>query len=153
MSDLGEGFFRGAAITKLRQNNRDMSHMGSAIAGAVVEQIKQRRTIDELEQDLVDYMCSLDQVKAHNEAEAARSAHLMALLDEAYGAENNPARQIAHPDQDFRIPSGDRKGEVVTKADEVYLNRFAEAFKTKHAKTWGDSFKSWVKFIHPRITF
>jgi len=126
--------------------------MSSAIAGAVVEQIKQRRTIDELEQEVLDLEFGLDKRDAHLEASEARTEYLMALLDEAYGAEDNPARQIPHPDQDFRIPTGDRKGQVVTKADEVYLMHFKGVFEQKFASKWSHV-KGWVKFLHERISF
>lgn len=152
MSDFNEAFFRGAATQKLRQNHRDMSQMSTAIADAVVEQVKQRRTIDELEQDVVDLEFAIDRRDAHLEATQARSEYLLALLDEAYGAESNPARQIAHPDQDLRIPTGDRKDEVVTKADEVYLTCFKKAFEQRFANKW-PHLNSWIKFLHEKISY
>jgi hypothetical protein len=154
MADLLGSFLHGAMVGKLNRNHREMKEMNGALVDSFVGQLKAQKTIEELDQKAHAFEISLDKLKAHNEAEAARSAYLMDLLDQAYGgAENNPARQVAHPDQDFRIPSGDRKGEAVTKADEVYLNRFANVYAERYAKKWGDYVKDWVDFIHTRISF
>lgn len=152
MSKFLDGFLQGAQTQKLNNNHRTMKQMSSVITDGVVQQVKQQRTIQELEDELNDYKYGHDSLQAHVKSEKARSDYLMGLLDQVHGVESNPARQVAHPGRDFRIPSGDRKGEEVTKADEVYLNRFAEIFEELYASKWGKHFKTWIEFLNFRIS-
>lgn len=118
---------------------------------AKIREIREYRQNDA--QRIVDLEYELDQFVAHLKSEKARTAYLMDLLDKAYGADKNPARQQAYADADaMRILSGDRKGEVVTKADHVYLSKFAEVFKGSFASAYKHC-KSWKDMLHSRITY
>lgn len=104
-------------------------------------------------QEIFDLECSIDIRAAHQEASDARVEYLMGLLDEAYGADKNPARMAAYADPDaMRIPSGERAGEVVTMSDHIYLSKFAEVFKAKFASKW-TFMKNWKEFLHDRISY
>ncbi|WP_282153955.1 hypothetical protein [Ruegeria atlantica] len=104
-------------------------------------------------QEIFDLEYSIDIRAAHQEASDARVEYLMDLLDQAYGADKNPARIPAYknPD-DMRIPSGDREGEVVTMSDHIYLSKFAEVFSTQFASKWKHA-KSWKDFLHDKISY
>ena len=143
MGGFLDSFVRQASITKLDQNNRDMKAMGEGVGQLVAEAVKQQQSMDqmadeirELNQEVADWEISLDQWIAHHAAQKAQSQYLMSELDKACGgAENNPARMHAYDDSDaLRIPSGDRKGGVMTKADHFYISAFADKFKERFAK-------------------
>ena len=124
MGGFLDSFVRQASITKLNQNHRDMKAMGEGVGQLVADTVKQQQSMDQMAEELrvlrqkaldLDYEC--DQWVAHHGAMKSQSQYLMSELDKACGgAENNPARMHAYDDSDaLRIPSGDRKGGVMTK--------------------------------------
>ncbi|WP_170324834.1 hypothetical protein [Ruegeria arenilitoris] len=140
------GFLQGYTTQKLKQNQRSLKD-----AFAHINKLSHER--NELQEELEDYDCSIDKRKCDLEARIAREDFLMSLLDEAYGKDENPARQSAYADDvDFRIPIGDRKGEIVTQADHVYLTKYAEEFNEKFASKWKEYAKNWVEFLHEKIS-
>jgi len=144
---MADDFLYGQA----RQLNRNF-HKNLTEAKQIVS--NQNERISQLQQDVVDRDFWLDQWIAHHGALKAQNQYLMKLLDEAHGgAENNPARKQAYKDtEEFRIPSGNRKGQVVNMADHVYLSAFADKFKTRFAKNW-KHVSGWKEFLHERISY
>ena len=120
-----------------------------SIAKANAEIEKGNRTIDKLAADRALYHRRADEWKIHFAAVEAERDYLLGLLDDAYGEENNPARQQAYADPDeLRIPEGPRKGQIVTKRDHVFLKKFCEVFN-KHLLGKYDG--KWLSFIRGDI--
>ena len=96
-----------------------------------------------------------DQSRAHHAAEKALRIAAMNELDKACGgADKNPLRKQAYTDPDaMRIPSGDRKGEVVTKADHIYLTKFADFCKQNELIEKWNFCKNWKEFLRERISY
>ena len=115
----------------------------------------QEGRVKELKQEVVDYDYSIDSRNAHQIASDAQIKYLMKLLDEKCGgAENNPARKHAYNDDGkFRIPSGNRKGQRPNIADHVYITKFKESFDKLYVQKWGKWCKSWIEFLHERISY
>jgi hypothetical protein len=150
---IADGFYRGFTTAKLNQNNRDLQAYADELVKATLSNREKDKEIADLKDEYKSYKFSFHKMKTHNAAESARNAYLMTLLDEVHGKENNPARQVAFPDMDCRIPSGDRKGDVVTKADEVYLGKFRDFYTEEYESMWKKHVKKWMDFFHPRITY
>jgi hypothetical protein len=112
-----------------------------------------QRTIDKLKREQAHLRYFGDRAWAHYASERALRVRAMLELDEASGGKDkNPLRQPAYKNPDeMRIPSGKRKGEVVTLADHIYLKRFAANFKKFYLTKWVDRCKSWKDFLHPEM--
>lgn len=142
-----------AATLKMNQQHRDAKGMVDEMARGAAALTEAYIKIQDLEAEIAGNQISLDKRQCDLDARMAREAYLMKLLDEAYGQDKNPARQSAYgEDEDFRIPVGDRKGEVVTMADHMYLDAYAESWKANYAKKWRAHYKGWVEFLHKRIS-
>jgi len=103
-------------------------------------------------QEILDLNFTLDQLRAHHASEQALRISMMEELDRIHGADKNPFRKQAYKDADaIRIPSGDRKGEVVTKADHIYVSKFAEMFK-KFVPKYQNT-PNWKEFLHEQISY
>ena len=103
-------------------------------------------------QEILELNFTVDQLRAHHASEHALRISMMEELDRIHGADKNPFRKQAYKDADaLRIPSGDRKGEVVTKADHIYISKFAEMFK-KFAPKY-KVIPNWKKFLHDQISY
>lgn len=82
----------------------------------------------------------------HYRAIETERDYLLKLLDEAYGADKNPARKHAYPESEqFRIPAGPRKGERLTMRDHIYFERFISYFN-KHYSSLASSWKSFIDY-------
>ncbi|WP_170398636.1 hypothetical protein [Ruegeria arenilitoris] len=140
------GFLQGYTTQKLKQNQQSLKDAYSHI-----NKLSHER--NELLEEIESFVMSIDQRQCDLEARMAREDFLMSLLDEVYGKNENPARQSAYTvDEDFRIPIGDRKGEVVTQADHVYLAKYAVVFNEKFASKWKEYAKNWGEFLHEKIS-
>lgn len=151
---MADDFLYGAARQGLKDSERDLG-----IAYAKIRELRSKRKaelemISDLKQEVLDSDFSIDIRTAHQEASDAKIEYLMNLLDEKCGgADKNPARQAAYTDEDaMRIPSGDREGEIVTRADHVYLAKFADVFKSRFKSRW-THVASWKNFLHNRISY
>lgn len=93
-----------------------------------------------------------EQWRTHYSAEKALRIAAMEELDKACGgSENNPLRAQAYKDADsFRIPVGKRKGEVVTKADHIFLSKIREKFHERYLGKWSNC-KEWISFINDLV--
>ncbi len=115
---------------------------------------KQEGRVKELEQRVSNLESGRDARIIHQNAADARTEYLMKLLDDVHGKENNPARMHAYNDGGkFRIPSGNRKGQRPNKSDHVYITKFKESFDKLYAKKWEKWCKSWIEFLHERISY
>ncbi len=122
---------------------------------ALWEKIHELRGYREVEQQrIVDLEFELAQFVAHLQAEKALSKLAMAELDKAHGgSDKNPLRKQAYGDPEaMRIPSGNRKGQVTTMADHIYLTEFARVFKEKFASIYKHC-KSWKDLLHVGISY
>ncbi len=115
---------------------------------------RDKATIEKLNDRIETLEFSVDTRKAHQDASNAQVDFLVGLLDEAYGAENNPARKAAYEDPDaLRVPSGSRQGEIVTLKDHAYLTGFIKSYKANYAKKWNRFIENWKDFLHERIDY
>lgn len=89
--------------------------------------------------------------KTHFNAKDEVLKKAMAIIDENLGAENNPLRQQAYKDPDaFRMPKGPRVGQVVTKADHIFLTAIRDRFNERYAHKWKFC-KDWLKFANEHV--
>lgn len=142
-----------AASAKMARQHRNANNMMREINALDQDVADRDERIADLEAEVEASDVSIDRRKCDLDGRMAREAYLMKLLDEAYGSDKNPARASAYGEgRDFRIPVGDRKGEVVTMADHMYLDAYAESWKKNYAKKWRKYAKTWVEFLNPRIS-
>ena len=142
-----------AATLKMNRQHRDAESMSDEMARGAAALTEAYLKIQDLEAEIEGFKVGIDKRQCDLDGRTAREAYLMKLLDEAYGSDKNPARQSAYgEDEDFRIPVGDRKGEIVTMADHMYLDAYAESWKKNYAKKWRKYAKTWVEFLNPRIS-
>jgi hypothetical protein len=140
------GFLQGYTTQKLKQNQRSLK-------SAYAEVNKMSHEIADLEDELEVAQISLDSRHCDLEARVAREEYLMSLLDDAYGQDKNPARQPAYPDDaGYKIPVGNRKGQVVTKADHIYVMKYIDFFEKQFEKKWEENVENWIEFLHPKIS-
>lgn len=152
MTDTGNPLLLAASVKMARQH-RNANNMMREINALDQDVADRDERIADLEAEIEGFKVGIDKRQCDLDARSAREAYLMKLLDEAYGADKNPARQSAYgEDEDFRIPVGDRKGEVVTMADHTYLDAYAESWKANYAKKWRKYANTWVDFLHKRIS-
>lgn len=103
-------------------------------------------------QEIADLRFTIDQWRIHHACEKTLRMEMMVELDRIHGPEKNPFRKQAYADPDaMRIPSGDRKGEVVTKADHIYVSKFAELFKKLSSNY--PHISNWKKFLHAGVDY
>ncbi len=104
-------------------------------------------------QKSADLELELDQYRMHHAAEKTLRVEMMAELDKVYSKDKNPFRKQAYDNaDDMRIPSGDRKGQVVTMSDHIYLTKCSDIFKQHFAKTY-THIQSWKQFLHKQISY
>jgi hypothetical protein len=100
------------------------------------------------------YYC---QAMMHYHAEKKVRIQAMEEIDKLVGSENNPLRAQAYDDPDvFRIPSGDRKGEALTKSDHIYLKEFRDVFAEKYSSKFRKRYKksyTWVDFLNKKLSY
>ncbi len=96
-----------------------------------------------------------DQSRAHYEAEKALRIAAMKELDKACGgADKNPLRRQAYKDPEaMRIPSGDRKGQITTMADHIYLSRFADYCKERKLVNKWNLIKGWKGLLREKLSY
>ena len=103
-------------------------------------------------QKSADLEFELHQYMMHYVAEKELRKAAMEELDKAYGKDKNPLRQAAYDaNTDFRIPSGDRKGQVATLADHIYLTKCSEVFKKHYARVH-THIRNWKEFLHDYVS-
>lgn len=109
---------------------------------------QERALIAQLQDQLAEKDRFLASWRNHYVGLEAERDYLLKLLDEAYGADKNPARKYAYPESEqLRIPAGPRKGERVTMRDHIYFDTFAKVFK----RDFSGLAKCWKDFISDKI--
>ena len=120
------------------------------VLNAKIRELRGYREVDA--QEIADLNFTIDQWRIHQACEKTLRMEMMNELDRIHGVENNPFRKQAYKDADaMRIPSGDRKGEVVTKADHIYVSKFADAFKKISSKY--PHVSNWKRFLHANVSY
>jgi hypothetical protein len=120
------------------------------VLNAKIRELRALRVEDA--QEIADLNFTVDQWRLHHASEKALRISMMEELDRIHGSERNPFRKQAYKDPDImRIPSGDRRGEVVTKADHIYISKFADAFKKIASKY--PHISNWKKFLHVNVSY
>ncbi len=121
------------------------------ILNAKIRELRAYREEDA--QTIVDQAFAIEQWSMHHAAEKKLRIALMDELDSVYGKDKNPFRKQAYTDPEaMRIPSGDQKGQVVTKADHIYLSKCADVFKKNFAGKFKIA-KNWKEMLHDRISY
>ena len=121
------------------------------VLNAKIRELRSLREEDA--QTIADKILAVEQWSMHHAAEKKLRIALMEELDNVYGKDKNPFRKQAYTDPEaMRIPSGDRKGEIVTKADHIYLSKCADVFK-KHFVGKFKVAKNWKEMLHDRISY
>ncbi len=151
---MADNFLYGMSRALNRKSAKNLLEW-QAYAGKQEGRVKELQDqVDNLDQEVLDYRFTADKRKSHQSASAAQIKYLMKLLDDVHGKENNPARMHAYNDGGkFRIPSGNRKGQRPNKADHVYITKFKESFDKLYVQKWGKWCKSWIEFLHTRISY
>ncbi|MFG6529229.1 MULTISPECIES: hypothetical protein [unclassified Sulfitobacter] len=131
-------------------HNQNLQNDISAYQRALWE-AKQER--DELWKKLRDAEYLKEQWKTHYTAEQEVRNRAMEELDKASGgADKNLLRAQAYADPDaFRIPKGPREGEVVTKADHIFLSKFRDLYQKHYESKWKFC-KKWTDFINKNVS-
>lgn len=133
----------------LQAENGNMARDIHAL-NAKIRELRGYREVDA--QEIADLKLAIDQWRIHHACEKTLRMEMMNELDRIHGVGNNPFRKQAYKDADaMRVPSGDRKGEVVTKADHIYVAKFADLFKTLSSKY--PQVSNWKKFLHAKVNY
>lgn len=105
------------------------------------------RKINELRDLLARERKAYAQLMNHYVAKEDECEYLCKLLDDAHGADKNPARLPAYAGEDdnnHRIPVGPRAGQRVTRRDHIFLDTFIRVFRKNYSQMISGDWKSWI---------
>lgn len=136
---VAHGIYKGQA--EKMTNAARKAHQEGAEAWKYAGELK-----DELNQRTIEYSAVL----GHYVAKEAEVEYLLGLLDEAYGKDNNPAREkVYRDDTKLRIPTGERAGQIPEARDHIFYCAMKERFEDQ-SKGLKGFFNNWFDVI--RVT-